>query len=599
MTATVARVFCQVQRWASVSRGGDASDAVLLDRFIRHRDETAFTALVARHGPMVLHVCHRVLGDAHEAEDAFQAAFLLLARKAHSLKRPEALSGWLYGVARRVALKARTKSAGRSASPTALDEALLDPRPDPLARLTARELLDLLDEEVQRLPETQRSPVVLCCLEGRTQEEAARILGATPGAIKGRLERGRQRLHARLARRGIALPAALAVVAVAHGPALSVPAMLQRNAVRAVLGGAVNANAATLADSVLQGMAASKLLGVATVVLTMALTASAVALMYRAPAAERADNNPPAAPVAAEDNVLGLPKPRDARRPGAVVLHGGGRITDSAFDRFVALAGGQRARLVLVPSAGFRPRDYDNNEQFLAVMRRRFSSWVRLASTGQVARFEFLCTDDPDDADDAAFVRPLETATGVWFSGGFQTRLNYRFVGSFPRQTKFQAALRGVLERGGVVGGTSAGMAALPQIMTLRQDQRRTDGPLSAVAGHGLGLLTGAIVEQHFDGRNGRLERFTDLLRDGPQLDKLSGRGGAGANMLGLAVEEGTALVARADRLEVVGDRAAHVFLKSPGDVTIVWHTLGSGGKAALKRNRRGEVTLTREAPPH
>jgi hypothetical protein len=133
--------------------------------------------------------------------------------------------------------------------------------------------------------------------------------------------------------------------------------------------------------------------------------------------------------------------------------------------------------------------------------------------------------------------------------------------------------------------------------MTLRQDQRRTDGPLSAVAGHGLGLLTGAIVEQHFDGRNGRLERFTDLLRDGPQLDKLSGRGGAGANMLGLAVEEGTALVARADRLEVVGDRAAHVFLKSPGDVTIVWHTLGSGGKAALKRNRRGEVTLTREAP--
>jgi cyanophycinase len=263
------------------------------------------------------------------------------------------------------------------------------------------------------------------------------------------------------------------------------------------------------------------------------------------------------------------------------------------------LAGGQRARLVLVPAAGYRPRDYDNDEQFLAAMRRRFSSWVHLASTGQVSRFEFLYTDDPKDADDAGFVRPLETATGVWFCGGDQTRLNYRFVGRFPRETKFQAALRGVLERGGVVGGTSAGMAALPEIMTLRQDQRRTAGPLSAVAGHGFGMLTAAIIEQHFDGRNGRLERFTNLLRDGQQLDKLSGRRGAGSKMLGLAVEEGTALLAQGDRLEVVGDRDAHVFIKSAGDSTIVWHALRSGSKVALKRNRRGEVTLAREAPPH
>jgi cyanophycinase len=186
----------------------------------------------------------------------------------------------------------------------------------------------------------------------------------------------------------------------------------------------------------------------------------------------------------------------------------------------------------------------------------------------------------------------------VWFSGGLQTRLNYRFVGRFPRQTRFQVALRGVLERGGVVGGTSAGMAALPEIMTLRQDQRRTAGPLSAVAGHGLGLFTGAIVEQHFDGRNGRLERFTDLLRDGPRLDQLSGRDRAGANMLGLAVEEGTALVMRADRLEVVGDGGAHMFLKSSGDSTIVWHALPSRSKAALKRDRRGSIMLAREVVP-
>jgi cyanophycinase len=304
-------------------------------------------------------------------------------------------------------------------------------------------------------------------------------------------------------------------------------------------------------------------------------------------------------PAAAEDNVLGLPKPHDAQRPGAVVLHGGKRITDDAFERFIALAGGRRAHIVLVPSAGHRRSDYDSDEQFLAVLRHRFNAWVRLVATGRVARFEFLYTDDPGDADDAAFVRPLESATGVWFCGGAQTRLHYRFVSRYPRLTRFQQALRGVLERGGVVGGTSAGMAALPEIMTLTQDQHRTDGPLNAVAAHGLGLLTGAIVEQHFDGRNGRLERFTDLLRDNQRLDKLTGRGEAGAKMLGLAVEEGTALVVQEDRLEVVGRGGAHVFIKSSGDSTIVWHTLRPGSRAALKRERRGEVTLVREASAH
>jgi cyanophycinase len=304
-----------------------------------------------------------------------------------------------------------------------------------------------------------------------------------------------------------------------------------------------------------------------------------------------------ASSATAADNVLGLPRPHDTRRPGAVVLHGGGRLTDAAFERFVALAGGPRARIVLVPSAGYRPSDYESNEQFLATLRRRFSSWVQLASTGRVKSMDFLYTDDPNDADTDRFVRPLATATGVWFSGGAQSRLNYRFVGRFPQQTKFQVALREVLARGGVVGGTSAGMAALPEIMTLTQDRHRTAGPLSAVAGHGLGVLTGAIVEQHFDGRNGRLERFTSLLRDGERLDKLTGRAGVGAKMLGLAVEEGTGLVVQADRLEVVGRGNAHVFIPSPGNSMIVWHMLNSGDKATLQRGRRGDVTMVREAP--
>jgi cyanophycinase len=286
----------------------------------------------------------------------------------------------------------------------------------------------------------------------------------------------------------------------------------------------------------------------------------------------------------ADDNPLGLPAPQDPERPGAVMLHGGKRITEDAFERFVELAGGRNARIVLVPSAGWRPADYTTRREFTDAISRRFGSWVRLASDGRVADFTFLATDDPADADDPAFVRPLLTATGVWFSGGAQSRLNYRYVGNYPRRTRFQEALREVLARGGVVGGTSAGMAALPEVMTLSQDQRRTGGPLSAVVAHGLGVFDGAVVEQHFDGRNGRMERFFELLRDSDRLDRLSGRRGAGVRMMGLAVEEATALVVRGDRMEVLGAGEAHVFLKGSDGRTLNWHALRTGDRAALKR---------------
>lgn len=290
MAASIAQVLSQMQGWAS--------DAVLLQRYVHQRDEAAFAALVARHGAMVLRLCRRVLGDVHEAEDAFQAAFLILARKAHSLKQPDALPAWLYGVARRVALKARGQSNRRRSSAAPLDEALPDPRPDPLAQLNARELLDILDDEVRRLPAEQRSAFVLCCLEGRTQEEAARLLGWTPGSVKGRLERGRQRLQTRLKRRGIALSAALALIEVSRGIAVS--ASLRSSAVRAALGGGIGTPAATLAASVLKGMFLPKLAGVMALVMTAALAASAtVALVYGEPSAEVPEDKGPALAIEA------------------------------------------------------------------------------------------------------------------------------------------------------------------------------------------------------------------------------------------------------------------------------------------------------------
>lgn len=159
--------------------------------------------------------------------------------------------------------------------------------------------------------------------------------------------------------------------------------------------------------------------------------------------------------------ILGNPAPSDPKKPGALMLHGGGAISDEVFERFVELAGGKEARIVLVPCAGYRPADYDTEEEYLDALRSRFGAWVRLQRSGRVRSFTFLYTDDPEDSDRAAFVRPLETATGVWVSGGAQSRLNYRFVGEYPETTRFQDALRRVVEQGGAVGGTSAGMAQL------------------------------------------------------------------------------------------------------------------------------------------
>ena len=291
--------------------------------------------------------------------------------------------------------------------------------------------------------------------------------------------------------------------------------------------------------------------------------------------------------------VLGLPTPRDPNRPGAVMLHGGGRVTKDAFLRFVELAGGPEARIVIVPSAGYRRADYASQKLFLDAMNRRFSAWVGLVSTKQVQNVEFLTTDNPVDANDPTFVKPLFRATGVWFGGGEQSRLNYRYVGDYPNPTHFQTALREVVERGGIVGGTSAGMAAMPQIMAMTQARDRLDGPIKTDTAHGLGLFDGAIVEQHFDGRSGRLERFTSLLKDSERLDRLAGREGAGRRMIGLASEGSTAIVLQSDRLEVFGNNNAHVFIKS-ADQSIHWHTLNSGDKAQWKRDAAGSVELVR-----
>jgi RNA polymerase sigma factor (sigma-70 family) len=218
-----------VRRLAGVE--AEVSDGELVRRFAASRDESAFAALVDRHGPMVLAVCRRVLGNAHDAEDVFQAAFLTLARQAGALRTRESVGSWLYGVALRQALKARSAATRRR---TREAGAVARPPAEPVAELTLREAQRILDAELSRLPEKLRAPIVLCCLEGKTRDEAAQCLGWTVALLKSRLEQARDVLRRRLCRRGVTLSAAFSASLLAEGSAgAAVPAALGAAVVRA------------------------------------------------------------------------------------------------------------------------------------------------------------------------------------------------------------------------------------------------------------------------------------------------------------------------------------------------------------------------------
>src|SRR6516162_6428863 len=191
----------------------ERSDAELLQRFAAHQDEEAFAALVERHGALVLEVCRRILHDTHDAEDAFQVTFLVLACKASSTRWQPTVGPWLYRVARQVALRARANAARRHAREK---RAVPAPRPDPIDEADWRDSRPILEEELDRLPAKYRDPLILCCLEGKTHQEAAHLLGWPKGSISNHLARGRALLLQRLARRGITLPATVLTTVLAR-----------------------------------------------------------------------------------------------------------------------------------------------------------------------------------------------------------------------------------------------------------------------------------------------------------------------------------------------------------------------------------------------
>lgn len=262
-------------------RADRSTDAELMARFIADHDADAFALLVRRHGPMVHGVCRRVLRNGADADDAFQATFLLLARRARSIQRPRLLGNWLYGVAYRTALEARRAAAVRKARERRAAEMKHSSARDPSA--ATPDLAEILDRELAALPDVYRTAVVLCDLEGLSRKDAAERLGWREGTLSGRLFRARSLLAARLARLGLAVPAAgLGIAATASA---AVPPALTESTIRIgtliAAGEAVAVAAAPVAaltEGVMKAMLLTKLKGLATVVVvSCAVLATSVA----------------------------------------------------------------------------------------------------------------------------------------------------------------------------------------------------------------------------------------------------------------------------------------------------------------------------------
>lgn len=283
------------------------TDRQLLDRFHAHRDESAFEALIARHGPMVLGVCRDVLRDATAAEDAFQAAFLVLLRRSHAIRGRDGLGGWLHRVTFRIALRARREAMRRTTERLPGEAAAPD---DPPADAAARELRCLLRRELDRMPEAYRAPIVLCDLEGLTHDEAALRLAWPVGTVKGRLVRGREKLRDRLVRRGVTAPVALLVVTLT-GDAVraAVPDILIRKTVFAAFAtkasGAVPGPVAGLVSGALRAMFWTSVGKTGAVLLTAGLVTGVVAGAVR-------DDDPASPPAASGGDAAPVPAGLDA-----------------------------------------------------------------------------------------------------------------------------------------------------------------------------------------------------------------------------------------------------------------------------------------------
>jgi RNA polymerase sigma factor (sigma-70 family) len=330
--------------------GGQLSDAELLERFVRARDEAAFESLLWRHGPMVLALCRRLLRHRHDAEDAFQAVFLVFFRKAHSISLRNCVASWLYKVAYRIAVKARARTAHHALEDFPVEDLPAPERPD---ALLAGDLRALLDGALSRLPEKYRVVLVLHYLEGKTVQQTAAEIGCPPGTVSGRLNRARELLRRRLARRGVVLSGAIVgagLAEAARAAALTTGlASATLDAVRVVAGrsaaaGTVSAGARALAESALRPLPVARWKIATLVLLVLGLAGLGAGLAARQlPAPVKAGPplaaaDPPAAQPARAASPPAVAGVEDPLPQGARARLGSQRFTYGAFIDALALS---------------------------------------------------------------------------------------------------------------------------------------------------------------------------------------------------------------------------------------------------------------------
>jgi RNA polymerase sigma factor (sigma-70 family) len=263
-------------------KGEGPTDGQLLESFVIRREEIAFEALVRRHGPMVFGVCRRILQNVHDAEDAFQATFLVLSRKAATVKPRDMVGNWLYGVAYRTAMKSRGMRVKRQAKEKQVAELSRVQAP---AGNSCEDLLMQLDHELNRLPDRYRVPIVLCELEGRSRREAARMLGIPEGTLSSRLAQAKKLLARKLSRHGGLCLAAL--ISATAASACLTPGLRAATVKTVFSAGSIPAKVLALTEGVMKAMLLTKLkITVCAATLMLLAGVGATGLTYRATAEE-------------------------------------------------------------------------------------------------------------------------------------------------------------------------------------------------------------------------------------------------------------------------------------------------------------------------
>jgi RNA polymerase sigma factor (sigma-70 family) len=498
----------------------DRSDCRLLHDFHLARDERAFAALVDRHGAMVLRVCRQVLQHQQDAEDAFQATFLVLARKAASLRQSKAVAGWLHNVAYRIALQAR-RNAGRRQAREARTPARPSASPD--AEVAWREVQRILNEEIERLSAKYRTPFVLCFLEGHSRCEVARQLDLKEGTVWSRLSYARRRLQQRLRRRGIELGTVLAAAALAEGGrASTAPASLVAATLRAVTAGGqamtgVSGEVAGLVQAALKATTAARLsLALAVLVVTVALGAGWSVSVGQAPLSAAKEQGRPA-PRGPAKAAPGEPPPVRADRHGDPLPDGAVvRLGTVRFNH-----GADLNHLLFTP----------DGKTILSGGRRLVRLWNAAsgAETGQLPPPEqYISGTTVTLADSRALVSLNEEGTGDvvrWWD--LSKRTEIRTLKLPVRRSVFSAYHNNALSPDGALAAIHVHTPAELRVFDLKEGSelhRFPDGGkgVRAVAFAGKDGLVTADVQGMIEVRDARTGKLSHRFQHGTPVDFLA-----------------------------------------------------------------------------